>query len=265
MGPYTLVILLAALAGGALPLLSRRSDRLLHLFIAFSTGIFLGVVFLHLLPQVAQMAQEGLMDASHIHDGQAHGTDPHGAGGPPHPGADVWFFVLLGVVGMYLLEKLVIDAFDPSDLSRHVTVGYASMLGLCVHALTAGLGLAAAGTRPELAGPMLVSVVTHKLPESFSLTSVFMLAGFPARKILIIVVIFALMTPAGMLIGGWLTELLSDSGIRVLTALAAGTFLFVSLCDLLPEVFHHRVDAIPKVTLLGLGILAGLSVHGIGE
>jgi len=53
---YTLVIVAVALGGGLLPLFVGRSDRLLHLFISLATGLFLGVVFLHMLPEVAELA-----------------------------------------------------------------------------------------------------------------------------------------------------------------------------------------------------------------
>ena len=33
------------------------------------------------------------------------------------------------------------------------------------------------------------------------------------------------------------------------------TFLFVALCDLLPEVFHHREDGLLKVVLVVAGVL----------
>jgi zinc transporter ZupT len=42
----------------------------------------------------------------------------------------------------------------------------------------------------------------------------------------------------------------------VAVALAAGTFLYVCLTELLPEVFHHREDILAKIVLLALGIAA---------
>jgi zinc transporter ZupT len=37
-------------------------------------------------------------------------------------------------------------------------------------------------------------------------------------------------------------------------ALAAGTFLYVCLCELLPEVFHHREDGVLKIAFLSAGV-----------
>ena len=59
----------------------------------------------------------------------------------------------------------------------------------------------------------------------------------------------------------WLGE--SPNATVLIRALAAGPFLFVSLCELLPEVFHHREDSAIKVALLLGGIGAVLALHGV--
>ena len=53
--------------------------------------------------------------------------------------------------------------------------------------------------------------------------------------------------------------------LSVLTALAAGTFLFIAVCDLLPEVFHHRKDTLAKVVLLAMGVSVDLVFHMMME
>lgn len=249
---YVLVIVAVSLAGGVLPLVLRRTDRMLHAWIALATGVFLGAVFLHLLPQVAQLGQTA---AAENGDGRAHGG--HGAG--------VWLYVLIGVLALYLLETLALARDGGSERGQHVTVGYASFLGLCVHAFTEGVGLAAASVDPELSAAVFVSILSHKFAETFSLSTVYLLARFGPRRILALTLAYALVTPAGVLLG---QGLLPGAGLEtaaVLTGLAAGTFLFVALCDLLPEVFHHREDVALKIALLAAGVLLSLVVHPLGE
>ena len=245
----TAVILAVALAGGCLPLLVCWTDRLLHSALALSTGIFLGAVFLHLLPALAVLELE-------IHGGIA----------PEHSGGHltIWFFVLVGVVAVYLIESLVFRSHDHDDLHRHKAVGYAAFVGLSVHALTTGLAFAATAQQESLAMPVFLSIVAHKGFESFSLTSVFLLAEFKRRRIVALIVMFALVTPLGILVGRALTAQLGPHGIAVLTALAAGTFLYVCLCELLPEVFHHREDSLAKIGLLAAGVGLIMLLHGAG-
>jgi len=243
------VILGVALAGGCLPLLVAWTDRLLHSALALSTGIFLGAVFLHLLPALASLEFE-----------------EHGAMPSAHSGAHltIWFFVLVGVVSVYLIEALVFHSHDHDDLRRHRAVGYAALVGLSIHALTAGMAFSAAAREESLALPLFLSIVAHKGFESFSLTSVFLLAAFRRRSIVTLILLFALVTPAGILLGRALIAHLNPHTIAVLTALAAGTFLYVCLCELLPEVFHHREDSLAKIGLMGAGVGLMMALHGAG-
>lgn len=268
-----LVLVLVVLAFGALPLFAKRSDRVLHLLVAFSTGIFLGVVFLHLLPEVAHMTElsatadaalvEGDVHAGHDHGPVDSARPEAGAGGAElfshqHRSSILWPCVLLGVLAVFLTENLVLR----SGKDRHVTVSMASLFGLGIHAFLTGVGLAAADASPGLSDPVYLSLLTHKGPEAFSLGTVFLLAGFSRARILGVVVAFSLVTPAGALLGGLMVDGLPQEGLLVLMALATGTFLFVALCDLLPEVFHHAEDGLPKVVLLVLGIAVSTLLEG---
>lgn len=246
------LILAVGLAGGLLPLLTSWDDRRLHNALALTTGIFLGAVFLHMLPALPSAAP----DFGGDHAGHGHGHGDHGL-------LFLWSFVLVGVLAVYMLESLVFRTHDHDDLHRHRAVGWASFVGLSMHALTTGIGLAAAGTS-SMAAPILIAIVAHKAFESFSLMSVFQLAQFPRRRIFALVVLFALFTPLGLWAGSALFSTLGDTGLAVAVALAAGTFLFVCLSELLPEVFHHKEDIALKLVLLvlGIGLMAG--VHALG-
>ncbi len=252
-----LSVALIALAGGALPLLVRWTDRHLHTALALSTGIFLGAVFLHVLPALSEMELGSA--TAHAHTEEVHaGLDlSQGHGGDPW----LWLCVLAGVLAVYLIESLVLRAHDHDDLHQHRAVSLAALVGLGVHALTAGIGYAAAQSNEHIGGALLVAILAHKGFETFSLTTVFQLAGVKRRSILWMVVGFAALTPLGMLLGTSISAQMGEVGLGILTALAAGTFLYVCLCELLPEVFHHREDSWLRVALL----LAGVGVMMVFE
>lgn len=276
----SLTILAITIGFGFLPVLLRPSHRWLHLLVAFATGLFLGVVFLHLLPQVAHsvVESERTAAAEHAEHAEHDETELAEDGSSATPEADahghahswLWIFVLAGVVIVYLVENLWLQpAAHPHsehvahpgesglEHRQHVALGYATFFGLAVHALTSGLGLAATVSRPELTSAFFVSIVSHKGAESFSLATVFLLAGFRVKKVMLLIAAFSCVTPLGILAGSfWFSEL-GNEAVQMLTALATGTFLFVALCDLLPEVFHHRTETTLKLVLLLAGI--GLS------
>jgi len=248
-----LAILVVALAGGLLPLLVKWSDRLLHGALALSTGIFLGAVFLHLLPALSAFDDPGAHAHAAEHAGHAHGHSV------------VWICVLIGVLAVYFIEALVFRAHDHDDLHRHRAVGYAALSGLSIHALTAGMSFSlATGAVESLAIPFLVALLAHKGFETFSLTTVFLLAEFSRKKIVTLVVLFAFVTPLGVVLGSALESSLGNSGVAIVTALAAGTFLYVCLCELLPEVFHHKEDGAAKIGLLIGGIALMALFHEAG-
>ena len=244
-----LAILGVGLAGGLLPLLTRWSHRNLHVALALSTGVFLGAVFLHMLPALPTELPGG--DHGHVGEEAAHG----------HGSMAIWGAVLVGVLAVYLFEALVFRTHDHDELHRHRAVGWATLVGLTIHSLTTGFGLAAAGME-GVAAPVFVAIIAHKAFEAFSLTSVFRLAEFPTKRIVVLVSLFALATPLGVVAGEAVLHSVSEAAVVIALALAAGTFLYVCLCELLPEVFHHREDGALKIALLAAGIGAMVVVAG---
>ena len=242
-------IFAVAILGGTVPLMVRWTERGLHIALSLATGVFLGAVFLHLLPDVALRAAEQAADA---HAGHDHGHD-HGSHGHAHGNPLPWLCMLAGLLTVYFVEALVLRTHDHDDLHRHKAVSWSALLGLGVHALTAGMAFAV--VREEaIGGVMLAAILAHKGFESFSLTTVFRLAQYSRGQVAAVILGFALITPLGILLGDALESGLGDQGVLLLNALAAGTFLYVCLCELLTEVFHHREDGMAKVLLLAAGI-----------
>lgn len=243
-----------ALVGGAIPLWVRWKERGLHIALALATGVFLGAVFLHLLPEVARRTAMAAMLDEHGHmatEGHLHGN------------LMPWLCMLAGALGVYLVEALFLRPHDHDELHRHRAVSWSALLGLAVHSLTAGIALVLTSGE-SIESTMLLAILAHKGFEAFSLTSVFQLAQYSRRQVMLVVFGFALVTPMGMLLGEFLKEGLGDQGILMLNALAAGTFLYVCLCELLGEVFHHREDGAAKMGLLAVGVGIMWFAHSAG-
>ncbi len=231
---FCLAIIATALVGGGLPLLWKRSDRALHLLLAVSTGIFLGAIFFHLLPELAEMGND----------------------------LAIWGSVLLALLAVYIVENVFFHAGAESPERGHAALGYATFFGLSFHSLAGGFALAASLGRPAMEVAVFTSIATHKMAAAFSLSSMFALGGFDKRRILALVGLFSLCTPAGALIGYLFLSQASLFVTAMATAVATGTFLYVALCDLLPEVFHHARDKPQKLALLAAGIILMIIVGG---
>jgi len=223
---WNVIIVLAILAGGALPLLRRWSERALHLFVAGAAGVFLGAVFLHLLPELVVER-------------------------PP--------LVVIALIPLSVFVLFAVERVWLGGEGVHAVVGHATMIGLVIHSLAGGFGLAVGGSIPELQLAMFLSILGHKTVEAFSLATVLLLAGKTLRRVALSVAFLALMTPTGCLLGVLSLAALPGGPPLAPMAIATGTFLYVAFFDLLPEVLHERRDLPAKLAL----VVAGLAFMGL--
>lgn len=235
---YTASIFIFSVVGAVLPFLKRWKEDVLHEFIAFGAGVFLGAVFLHLLPDIS--ADKGAFG-----------------------------YVLAGFLFVLLFEQFTTrhqDAGGASDRSHgHDVTGIVAFAGLAVHSLTAGLALGVgAFVDPKLGFVMFFAIVAHKAVEAFSLATVLRLSSFSSRKSALLLTAYAAMTPAGAIAAYFLMSDFGVAATQVPMALAAGTFLYVTTMDLLPEAFHVRARRGQSMLflLLGLGVMVAISFLG---
>jgi zinc transporter ZupT len=260
----TAVLLLAtALAGGLLLPLRRLSGRALHVALAAATGILLGAVFLDLLPALEHDDHEHAHAPTTAQHATEPGHDDHSHEGDSHAGhahADPvtmqrWFAVLAGLLLVYLVESLALRTLDRDDHHRHRSVAWGALLGLTLHAAVRGLDLSIADAATSTSTVPVVALL-HRAAEAFALATIFALAGIRVARSRLALICFACVAPVGLLVGRALALSHAPHALGILQGLAAGIFLFVTLCELLPEVFHHREDGLAKIALLGSGVTA---------
>ncbi|NCC51927.1 MAG: ZIP family metal transporter [Spartobacteria bacterium] len=229
---------------------SSRSDFLFSMGNAFAGGVFLGAGLIHMLPD----AQEGF----DVIDG-----------GSDYP----WFglFCCAGFLFILFLEKVIVrhqhshdDApgFIKEDLSLYP---YVLMLVLSIHSIITGIAL---GTETRMAQALviLLAVVAHKGTAAFAL-GVSMLRGKVAlRRMVGMIVLFSFMTPLGLLLGIGFMRVLTGHAEQVFEAgfdaLAAGSFLYVALLDILQDEFSRHKNSALKFALVlaGLGVMAVVAI-----
>jgi uncharacterized membrane protein YraQ (UPF0718 family) len=238
-----LLLLLVSFAGALLPLYRRWTERGLHLFVSVSAGIFLGTIFLHLLPHLAGV------DGGHGHAESAH--DEAGSLGP-------WIAAMVGLLFLFFLERVWLRRLTTaSGADPHTVLWLATYAGLSLHSFTAGIALNAILEHPAARTQFLISILIHKATETFSLATVMRLAGLSNARAFTLLFVFAAIEPLGLLFGSQLAET-NHAFDTLLTGFACGTFLYVAVCDLLPEVFHGVDRALVKLgaVLTGIGITA---------
>ena len=268
---YCVLILGASLAGGWVPVLLRLTHRPMELLISFVSGVMLGVAILHLLPDALQYRAAWI---------EAHG----GVGGPLDLDAVVMpvaWWLLAGFLAMFFVERFfcfhhhdVPDAETSGDACghahKHELTWTGAAVGLTVHSLVAGMALAASvqaaeGSPVRAAGlGTFFAILLHKPFDSMTLGA---LMAVGRRSMLARHLVnggFALVVPLGAVIFVTGDRVASGQGGLLSGALAfsAGTFLCISLSDLLPELQFHRHDRIKlsAALLLGLALAWGAKV-----
>jgi hypothetical protein len=241
--PHSIALLLLAvsLAGALPPLFRRWSERGLHLFVAVAAGIFLGTIFLHLLPDLAgvELAGRGA-----------------GRGAPGSATLGPWIAALGGLLLLFALERVWLRTLvERSGPNVHTGLWVATYLGLSLHSLTAGVALTAILHSEGAQTQFLLSYLVHKGSESFSLATVMRLAHMRTGTALVLLLLFAAIEPLALLGGSQIFEL-HPSIDGLLTGFACGTFLYVAVCDLLPEVFHGTERPRLKLAAVVLGVLS---------
>jgi zinc transporter ZupT len=238
------LMLAASFFGAWLPMTFRATDKQMHLMIAFSAGVFLGILFLILLPEA-------------LHESEAGGYSE----------MDVMYVVLAGFVMMFVVDflfkqyrKAKCDCSDCVDHHSHEITSLSAFTGLSIHACFDGLALATAFLVGEEIGlMMLVAVCLHKMVEVFSLSSTFILAGRRKRAVTFMV-IFCLITPAVAMVSYFLLDGVESSIAGLAFAFSAGVFMFVTMLHMIPEAFHRKNINMMSLALLAAGLLIILCV-----
>ena len=244
---YSLGILAISMVGAYLPRVKTLSDRQIHLLVALSTGIFLGLLFLLLLPEALEECEHG-------------GIDTH----------DTMFallagFMLIMSVEIYLKHRHMDSCGCECDSHSHKVVSFSSMIGLSIHAACDGIALAAtflAGG--EIAAITTVGMCIHKFVVLFSLSSITLVTDIPKKRSLRYLLAFSLITPlSGLLFFGVLDGVSDVEGLAgIPMAFAAGTFMYVALCDMLPEAFHRKKQDMKSflLVLVGVAIIGAITI-----
>ena len=131
---------------------------------------------------------------------------------------------------------------------------------LCLHALLEG-GLLAGFDREGI--PALMGIVIHKAPAAYALMAIALASGVSNSRAILILVLFAVMSPVGMLLAGRVEMLGSaiPSIVPWLFAIVAGSFLHISTTIVFEsDGPSHTLGTSKFLAALAAAILAVLTV-----
>jgi zinc transporter ZupT len=213
------------MAGGWIPTLKPWSQKTFRMLISFCAGVLLGAVFFHMVPEIS-----------------------------PILGREMGFPIMLGFLGIYVMEKFImVHPCEEGGCNYH-KIGLAAYAGIGFHSILDGVAIGA-GNMLNISMVILLAVTIHKFPAALALSSILVKGGeYSRQKILVSMFIFALATPIGALISMNVMDHLSPDPIGFALGISAGTFLYISIGDLLPTVHEEDEKKNLNLVLLFVGI-----------
>jgi zinc and cadmium transporter len=175
-------------------------------------------------------------------------------------GGSLGIFVIAGVLLQMILEALT-KGFEHGHVhhhNEHNILPVALMAGLFVHAFIEGIPLA---NEEHDFSPYLLGIVFHNLPISFILGAFLFnrkqeSRSTPSYPSLLIVVLFALASPMGMLLGNYFNLDLQPYFL----AIVGGIFLHISSVIIFESNKNHNIDW-TKIGLVIVGVSLALVMH----
>ena len=205
-------------------------DRVVPWLVSYAVGTLLGVALLDLLPQAL-------------------------AGIPPTP---VFATLLAGIFTFFILEKLVIwrHCHDDHACEIHPSTVTLVVVGDAIHTFVDGVVIAAASlVSLPLGVTAALAVAAHEIPQEVGDFAILLAAGHSRSRALLLNLSSAtagLVGAAAMLVFGSQTPEI----VPFVLAFAAGSFLYVAMADLIPNLHRGAVDrnAVRQTVLIALGV-----------
>ena len=194
---------------------TEKLKKVLIYMISFSAGALLGDAFIHLLPEVVEEFGFGI---------------------------NVSLYVIAGIGVSFIIEKIVHwrHCHMPVTKSHVHPLSIMNLFGDAIHNLIDGLIIGAsymAGIQIGIA--TTIAVIAHEIPQEIADFGVLIHGGFTKGKALFYNFLTALTAILGAVIA-LILGTMSENLTIFLIPFAAGTFIYISSADLIPEL-HKEV------------------------
>ena len=223
-------------ASGVLLVKDSVRTKLIPWLVSYAVGALLGVSMLRLLPSSLDDLTARLGPAANTR---------------------VFAIVLGGVLLFFVLEKLVLWRHcHTHDCEVHDGSVLPVVVGDAFHNFVDGAVIAAAVmTSVPLGVSTAVAVAAHEIPQEVGDFAILLHAGYSRSRALMLNVLSALASAAGAI-----TAFIAFDVVPLMRpyflALAAASFLYVAMADLIPGLHRGRTDAgsLRQILLIGAGV-----------
>ncbi|XP_064474472.1 zinc transporter ZIP1-like [Ornithodoros turicata] len=272
-----LILLFGTFFLGTLPIFLVRKlyipaigPRILSFLVCFGGGVIFCVTFLHIVPDVIEgfsdvhtsfplpeavvcigfLAIYAIEELIHLCVDHGHSAGNHQPADDRDPSAP------------YFGDSLAISFSEsqpispsPAQLNREVTIsGLLIIAALSFHSLFEGLALGLQQSEKDT-WLLFMGVSIHKLVLAFVVGFDLSAAGISAKVLMAYMAVFAIMSPAGALIGAGFLTSKKFNGVPVasMNGLAAGTLLYVTFFEVLQRKQNANLPRMWRVFAVSVG------------
>ena len=222
-------------ASGVLLISDSTRARLIPWLVSYAVGALLGVAMLGILPETLEKL----------------------------PAVHVFATLLAGILLFFILEKLVLWRHcHTHDCEVHDGSVVPVLVGDAVHNFVDGIAIGTAVlTSVPLGVSTAVAIAAHEIPQEVGDFAILLHAGYSRRRALVVNVISGLSSALGAFIA-WMAFSWLPMAKDYILVLAASSFLYVAMADLIPGLHRGRTDAssLRQILFIGAGVVTALFV-----
>lgn len=216
-------------ASGILLINDTNRAKLVPWLVSFAVGSLLGVAMLKILPSTLDQL----------------------------PPSRVFATLLAGILLFFVLEKLVLWRHcHTHDCEVHDGSVFPVLVGDAFHNFVDGALIAAATmTSVPLGVSTAVAIAAHEIPQEIGDFAILLHAGYSRTKALMLNALTAGSSAAGAVLAFLFLDSL-PSVLPYFLVLAAASFLYVAMADLIPGLHRGRTDAssMRQIVLIAAGV-----------
>lgn len=233
------LLIASVLAGGVVVSTMHRSknEQLIKILLAFSGGFLLSIAFIHFIPELYE-----------------------------HSELNIGLFILIG-----FLVQLILEFFSGGIEHGHVHIHknaalpIGMIIALFIHSFIEGIPLGSQLVGHEIAtshhhhhedNSFLLGILFHKLPVAIALMTLLYASDVAKRLSWIVLVIFALAAPIGVVLGIYADDIVGHFDFDIILAIVVGMFLHISTTIIFETSENHKFNFVKLLAILGGAAIA---------
>jgi zinc transporter ZupT len=236
-------LITAVVLGGVFVTYLQNSNKkhFIKLTLAFSGGFLLSIAFIHFIPDLYSS-----------------------------PTKNIGIYILIG-----FLIQLILEFFSGGIEHGHVHVHkgqklpWGLFISLSIHSFLEGIPLGnqyLPGVEPLLSShghgenSLLFGILFHQLPVAIALMTLLLNTNLGKLKAWVILILFAVMTPSGLLFGMYSETAAQFLDFNMILAIVVGMFLHISTTIIFETSENHKFNIL-KLTSIMVGCFLAFLMH----